>query len=181
MLDGMSSRYALPCRSSTVNGPMNLGASLLAPKSDTACLGKFCVANKTNEPFLNSFMLPLPTLSAFSFCRSTEAAIASCTNRITACLRWTKSSAFELNPFSSSPSSAAGPACSLSSLMSVPGTDNSRSFLLERGAERVTAADSTSSAVLCGCSDATVDPPPLKEEATPPSMLGKRGCRMAFT
>ncbi|KAG3122053.1 hypothetical protein PI126_g24303 [Phytophthora idaei] len=39
--DGMSNVYAFPCRSSTVNGPKKRGASLLAPKSETACLGRF--------------------------------------------------------------------------------------------------------------------------------------------
>ncbi|GMF63583.1 unnamed protein product [Phytophthora fragariaefolia] len=60
MLDGMSSVYALPCFANTVKGPMKRGASKLAPKSDTACLARFCVANKTNEPTLNSLEFPLP-------------------------------------------------------------------------------------------------------------------------
>ncbi|POM71572.1 Hypothetical protein PHPALM_11842 [Phytophthora palmivora] len=57
----------------------------------------------------------LSTLSAFSFCRSTEAAIASWKNRITACRSWTKSITLELkSPFGS-----------VSVKVSVPGTDMS--------------------------------------------------------
>ncbi|GMF53130.1 unnamed protein product [Phytophthora fragariaefolia] len=52
------------------------------------------VANRTNEPTLNSLVFPLLLLSAFSLCPSTEAAMASWTNRVTDCRRWTKSTAF---------------------------------------------------------------------------------------
>ncbi|KAG2767357.1 hypothetical protein PC116_g17325 [Phytophthora cactorum] len=62
----------------------------------------------------------MPTLSAFSFCLSTEAAIAPWTNRITACRRWTKPIACVLNGlFSTVFFPTASPACALS----VPCTD----------------------------------------------------------
>ncbi|GMF25417.1 unnamed protein product [Phytophthora fragariaefolia] len=35
-------------------------SKLDAPKSDTACLARICVASKTNEPTLNSLVFPLP-------------------------------------------------------------------------------------------------------------------------
>ncbi|KAG2971845.1 hypothetical protein PC120_g26400 [Phytophthora cactorum] len=91
---------------------------------------------------------------------------------------------------------AAGPACALSVpctnvlfVVAVSVSFTGPYFLSfvsfpERGAAclRVVIADTVSvSALFCGCSDATVDPPPLKEEATIPSMLGRRGCRIAFT
>ncbi|GMF62213.1 unnamed protein product [Phytophthora fragariaefolia] len=41
MLEGMSNVYSLPCFANTVKGPIKRGASLLAPKSDTACLAIF--------------------------------------------------------------------------------------------------------------------------------------------
>ncbi|GMF61999.1 unnamed protein product [Phytophthora fragariaefolia] len=104
-LDGMSNVYALPCFANMVKGPMKRGASKLAPKSDTTCLARFGVASETNEPILNSLVLPLSLLAAFSFRRSTEAAIP-------ACRRWTKFTAFELNPmFSSASLFTTGPAC----------------------------------------------------------------------
>lgn len=184
MLDGMSSVYALPCFANTVNGPMKRGASLLAPKSETACLARFCVANRTNEPTLNSFVFPLPLLSAFNFCRSTEAAIASCTNRITAWRRWTKSIAFELNSlFNPLSLFTTGPACVWLLLfrVSTPGVGTELSSIgLRADRARVDTADMLLVSA-CSFGFETGYPPPLKEGATAPSTLGTRGCLMAFT
>ncbi|GMF60052.1 unnamed protein product [Phytophthora fragariaefolia] len=132
---------------------MKRGASLLAPKSDTACLARFCVANRTNEPILNSLVLPLSLLSAFSFCRSTEAAKASWTNRMTAYRRWTKSTAFELNAvFSSVSLFTTGPDCVCCSLLfkvSTPGVDT---VLLLAGLHAVRArVDTADMLVISAC------------------------------
>ncbi|GMF38642.1 unnamed protein product [Phytophthora fragariaefolia] len=70
MLDDMSNVYALPCFANTVKGPMKRGASLVAPKSDTAYLARFCVANKTNEPTLNSLVFPCHCLRSASVDRN---------------------------------------------------------------------------------------------------------------
>ncbi|KAG3005030.1 hypothetical protein PC120_g18222 [Phytophthora cactorum] len=135
---------------------MKREASLLTPKSETAC--------------------------AFTFCLSTEAAIASWTNRITACRRWTKSIACVLNGlFSTAFVPAAAPACALHRRVGLGrGVFLSVVSFPERDAAClcVVIADIVSvSALFCGCSDATVDPPPLKEEATVPSMLGRLTCK----
>lgn len=70
---------------------MNRGSSLFDPTFEIACLGRFAVDNKTNSFRLNVSLFFLPFLSAFSFCLSTESAIASLTYRRTA-WRWSRKS-----------------------------------------------------------------------------------------
>ncbi len=72
---------------------MKRGSSLLLPRLDTACSGRLVVDTMTKSPSLNERVFPLPCLSAFRFCASTDSAMASCTKRLTASRSSTKFSA----------------------------------------------------------------------------------------
>lgn len=81
---GMSSVYASPSVFITVNGPINRGASLFAPRFVTDASLMPSVDNSTRSPTWNTFVFLRPRLSAASFCRSAASCRASRTKRVTA-------------------------------------------------------------------------------------------------